>query len=199
MMNYRAQFNIAECCFEKITNPAFVGIFSDDAPMSLDSPAIGVAYRIRRSITITSYAGGGAGFPADDGVVRELTKQHSELLETYIKTIPQDKLYFFEDGSMYSLAMLRALVQIAKKFSKHVTCIAIEPGAYNGRRRMHQFESSWEVINELSDETHLLEFTPPDSKCTISEYYALKMNSVLSQLAGIESGLDAYDYYPKQG
>ena len=61
-MNYHAKFNIAECSFNKITNPAFLGVFADDSPVPINSPAIDTKYTIRRSITITSYAGGGAGF-----------------------------------------------------------------------------------------------------------------------------------------
>ena len=202
MMNHYAKFNIAECSFKKITNPAFVGFFDyeqQNTPPSLTSLLTGVKGKVRRSVTIASYVGGGAGFPSNEDAERILAKEHSDLLEAYIKTIPQDRLYFFEDGRLVSIGMMMALVKIAKKCSKHVTCIGIEPEAYEGKIRLNRFKSAWEVINELADESHLFDFTSSDIDRTrsVTEYCVLRWHAALRQLADTESGLDSFDYYEK--
>lgn len=200
MMNYHAKFNIAECSFNKITNPAFVGIFSyedEKTPLSLSGPAINIEFKVRRSITIASYVGGGAGFPSNEQAEDILTKEHVDLLEIYVKTIPQDKLYFFEDGTRLSIGMMIALVKIAKKFSKHVICIGIEPDAYEGKKSLNQFKHSWEVINELSDESHIFDFSSSDinRQSSIIAHRASRWNLALTQLANIESNQSSYNYY----
>ena len=55
MKNDYAKLNIAECSFNKITNPAFVGIFDyeqQNTPPSLTSLLTGVKGKVRRSVTI---------------------------------------------------------------------------------------------------------------------------------------------------
>jgi hypothetical protein len=197
MMNYHAKFNIAECSFNKITNPAFVGIFSyehDRPPLSLD-----IEVKVRRSITIGSYVGGGAGFPSNEHAEIYLTEEHGDLLEAYLKTIPQDRLCFFEDGSLVSMGMLMTLLKVAKKCSKHVTCFGLEPDAYEGKKRLARFNHSWEVINELSDESHRFDFSSSDidRKLRVVVFRALRWHVALKQLRDMESGLDVYDYYAK--
>ena len=192
MMNYHAKFSIAECSFNKITNTAFVGIFSyedEKTPPTLGSTDIKV--NIRRSVTIGSYVGGGVGFPSNEMAESILAKEHGDLLEAYIKTIPLDKLYFFEDGTRLSIGMMTALVKIAKKCSKHVTCIGIEPDVYEGQKTLNQFKHSWEVINQLSDESHIFDFSSSNinRQCSIVTHRALRWSNALKQLAAIESGL----------
>ena len=119
-----AKFNIGECSFNKITNPAFVGVFSyenEKIPPSIADPSIKVEIHARRSITVGSYLHDCVGFPMSHEAVKIITNQHLDLLESYIKTIPQERLFFFEDGTRYSHAMMQILVQISKKHSKHVT------------------------------------------------------------------------------
>jgi hypothetical protein len=198
MKNDYAKLNIAECSFNKITNPAFVGIFDyeqQNTPPSLTSLLTGVKGKVRRSVTIAFYM----GFPSNEDAERILAKEHGDLLEAYIKTIPQDRLYFFEDGRLVSIGMMMALVKIAKKCSKHVTCIGIEPEAYEGKTRLYRFKSGWEVINELADESHLFDFTSSDIDRTrsVTEYSVLRWHAALRQLADTESGLDSFDYYEK--
>jgi hypothetical protein len=200
MMNYYAKFNIAECSFKKITNPAFVGVFAyeqQNTPPSLTSLLTDVKGKVRRSVTIASYVGGGVSFPSNERAERILAKEHGDLLEAYIKTIPQDRLYFFEDGKLVSLGMMMALVKIAKKCSKHVTCIRIEPKTYEGEIGLNRFKSEWEVINELADESHLFDFTSSKIARTrsVTEYSVLRWHAALRQLADTESGLDSFDYY----
>jgi hypothetical protein len=92
--------------------------------------------------------------------------------------------------------MMMAVVKIAKKSSKHLTCIGIRPEAYEGKTRLNRFKYAWTVINELADESHLFDFTSSDIDRTliVTEYSVLRWHEALSQLAGIESGLDSYDY-----
>lgn len=97
-----AKFNIGECSFNKITNPAFVGIFSYEngkTPPSITDPSIKVEVHTRRSITVGSYLHDCVGFATSDEAVEIITNQHLDLLESYIKTIPQERLFFFEDGT----------------------------------------------------------------------------------------------------
>lgn len=207
MMNYLAKYNIGECSFKKITNPALVGIFSYEngkTTPSLDDPSVDMEVRIRRSITIGSYTGGGAGFPSIKNVVDIITKEHSDLLETYIKTILQEKLYFFVDGTRYSIAMMQILVQISKKLSKQATCFGVLPEAFEGKMAINEFNSSWEVINELADESYIFDlesthtYKSNKSEMTLNTYESLRWRSVLEKMAEIETGLDNYDYYSKR-
>ena len=130
---------------------------------------------------------------------RILANDHGDLLEIYIKTIPQDRLYFFDDGTTISVGMMIILVKIAKKCSKHVTCIGIQPESYEGGKCLNHFKKSWEVIAELSDESHIFDFTSADisTSNTVDEHRALRWNVALQQLADIESGLDVYDYFSR--
>ncbi|MDT8451553.1 MAG: hypothetical protein RQ936_02265 [Gammaproteobacteria bacterium] len=200
MMNYLAKYTIGECSFKKITNPALVGIFSHEnkkTPPSLDNLSIDIEVRIRRSITIGSYLGGGVNFPANISAVDIITNEHLELLETYIKTIPQEKLYFFSDGTRYSMAMMQILVQISKKLSKHVACLGVLPGAFDG----NGLGSSWEVITELADESSIFDFesTPTfksnKSEVTFETYGTLRLMTVLEKMTQNETGLANYDYF----
>jgi hypothetical protein len=207
MMNYHAKYNIGECSFNKITNPALVGIFSyenEKTPPSLDDPSIDIEVRIRRSITIGSYLGGGAGFPDNKDAVNIITKEHLGLLETFIKTIPQEKLYFFDDGTRLSIGMMLTLVQISKKLSKHVACYSILPASFN-KVVLKRFNSPWKVISELADESYIFDFESTNiyqqqnkSELTLIMYLSLRWNEALKQIAEAENGFDSFDYYSKR-
>jgi hypothetical protein len=58
--------------------------------------------------------------------------------------------------------MMMALVKIAKKYSKHMTCIGFEPDIYEGKIRLNRFKYALAIINELADELHLFDFTSSD-------------------------------------
>ncbi len=205
-----AKFNIGECSFKKITNPAFVGIFKFDntkTPSSLVDPIMEETH-IRRSITVGSYLGDCDGFPMNDLAVNVLTAEHSVVLDAYIKTIPQDRLFFFSDGERYSHAMMQILVQISKQHSKHITCLGVQPETFNRPKRRRSFNMSWDIIKELADETMLFDFETKEEfkKLSISnvnrqEYNSLRWRQVIEIIVDVEDRsdkFDRFDYYSKR-
>ena len=118
-----AKFQIGESAFNKVTNPAIIGVYTvgnDKTPQSLVDPEVEV--HIRRSITVGSYLRDCIGFPSHKEAVDILKSEHFEVLQDYIKTIPKERLFFFEDGTKYSSAMMQIIVDISKKFLKRVNC-----------------------------------------------------------------------------
>lgn len=102
--------------------------------------------------------------------------------------------------------MMQILVKISKKYSKHVTCLGILPAWFIGKadkRALDSFNQSWEVINKFSDESSIFNFDSTniiplhesDSILEWNSYYSLRWNSILNQLADIESYCDSYDYF----
>jgi len=177
-----AKFQIGESSFYNVTNPAIVGVYSfgnDKSPQSLVDP--GVKIHIRRSITVGSYLRDCVGFPTHKEAVDILKSEHFEILEAYIKTIPQEQLFFFEDGARYSLAMMQILLEISKKFSKSVTCLGVLPFQYEGQRLLTSFNQSWEVIKELADEAILFDLAMSDSFKQI-EFDLLTIDSIRPQI-----------------
>ena len=204
MMNYYAKFQLAECAFNKITNPAFIGIFTYEngkvsIPPSLSPDSFDQEIFIRRSISIGSYLGGGAGFPSRKDALEILLYDHRELIEAFIKTTPQDKVILFEDGSRYSHAMLQILAQICNQFDKHVLSISQLPPSFERKKALDSFNQSWEEIKELSDEYFLfdLEKEHPNHKgilnLTLKSYNDLKWSTLFHILVDRESGFELFE------
>ena len=204
MMNYYAKFQIAECVFNKITNPAFIGIFTYEngkvsVPPSLSPDSFEQEIFIRRSISIGSYLGGGSGFPSRDYALEILLYDHRELIEAFIKTIPQDEVILFEDGSRYSHVMMQILVHIFKKFDKHVTSIALLPPSFERKKALNIFNQSWEVIKELSDEYFLLdmEIEQPNYQEILNlkgnTFYDLRWNKLFQKMTDKENGFKLFE------
>lgn len=194
-----AKFQIGESSFKKVTNPAIVGVYTignNNAPQSLVDPEVEVY--LRRSITVGSYLRDCVGFPMHDEAVDILKSEHFEVLQAYIKTIPQERLFIFEDGSKYSSAMMQILVEISKKFSKRVTCLGMLPFQYEGTRALTSFNQSWNIIKELADKAIIIDFAMTGSFENI-EFDLLNADSIrhqviLKKVAGMESDFERIDY-----
>lgn len=195
-----AKFQIGESAFNKVTNPAIVGVYTvgnDKIPQSLVDPEVEV--HIRRSITIGSYLGDCVGFPMHDEAVKILKSEHIDILKAYIKTIPQEQLFIFEDGSKYSSAMMQILVEISKKFLKRTTCLGVLPFSYEGTRALASFNQSWEVIKELTDDAILIDFEITDSFKQLDhgdllEIESIRQQYILNKVADMESKFDKVEY-----
>ncbi len=194
-----AKFQIGESSFKKVTNPAIVGVYTignNNAPQSLVDPEVEVY--LRRSITVGSYLGDCVDFPMHDVAVDILKSEHFEILQAYIKTIPQERLFIFEDGSKYSSAMMQILVEISKKFSKRVTCLGMLPFRYEGTRALTSFNQSWNIIKELADKAIIIDFEMTDSFKNIEfdllNADSIRQQAILKKVAGMESDFERIDY-----
>ena len=198
-----AKFQIGESAFNKVTNPAIVGVYSvgnDKTPQSLVDPEVEV--HIRRSITVGSYLRDCISFPSHKEAVAILKSEHYEVLQAYIKTIPQERLFIFEDGSKYSSAMMQILVEISKKFSKKVTCLGMLPFRYEGAIAIASFNQSLEAIKELADEAIIFDFELTDSfeqirsELDFDEIISIRQQAILKKAAGMESEFEKIEYPP---
>jgi len=196
-----AKFQIGESAFNKVTNPAIVGVYSvetDKTPQALVDPVVEV--HIRRSITVGSYLHDCVGFPMHYEAVDILKSEHFEVLQAYIKTIPQEQLFFFEDGTKYSSAMMQILVEISKKFLKRVTCLGVLPFRYEGTRALTSFNQSWEAIKGLADEAIIFDFELTDSfkqiesELTLNTSIPIRQQAILKKVAGMESEFERIEY-----
>lgn len=196
-----AKFQIGESAFNKVTNPAIVGVYSfenDQTPQSLVEPDIVI--HIRRSITVGSYLRDCVGFPMHNEAVDILKSEHFEVLRAYIKTIPQERLFIFEDGTKYSSAMMQILVEITKKYFKRVTCLGVLPFRYEGTRALTSFNQSWKVIKELADEAIIYDFELTDSfkqmgsEFDMYEIVSIRQQAILKKVAGLESEFEKVEY-----
>jgi len=194
-----AKFQIAESAFNKVTNPAIVGVYTvgnDKTPQALVDPEVEV--HVRRSITVGSYLGDCVGFPMHKEAVNILKSEHHEVLQAYIKTIPQEQLFIFEDGTRYSSAMMQILIEISKNLLKRVTCLGVLPFRYEGTRGLASFNQSWEVIEELADNSIIFDIEMSDA-FKQKEFDLLKIDSIrqqiiLKKVAGMESEFERVEY-----
>ena len=195
-----AKFQIGESAFNKVTNPAIIGVYTvgnDKTPQSLVDPEVEV--HIRRSITVGSYLRDCIGFPSHKEAVDILKSEHFEVLRAYIKTIPQQRLFLFEDGSKYSSAMIQILIEISKKYLKSVTCLGVLPFRYEGTRALASFNQSWDVIKELADEAIIFDFEMTDSFKQLADddflvIDSIRQQAILKKVAGMESEFEKIEY-----
>ena len=195
-----AKFQIGETAFNKVTDPAVVGIYSvetDKFPQTLVDAEVEVY--IRRSVTVGSYLHDCVGFPSHKEAVDILKSEHFEVLRAYIKTIPQQRLFIFEDGSKYSSAMMQILVEISKKYFKTVTCLGVLPFRYEGTRALASFNQSWDVIKELADEAIIFDFEMTDSFKQLADddflvIDSIRQQAILKKVAGMESEFEKIEY-----
>lgn len=196
-----AKFQIGESAFNKVSNPAIVGIYSvenNKTAQSLVDPEVEV--HIRRSITVGSYLRDCVGFAMHKEAVDILKSEHFEVLQAYIKTIPQEQLFIFEDGSKYSSAMMQILVEISKKFLKSVTCLGVLPYRYEGTRALASFNQSWDVIKELADDAIIFDFEMTDlfkqirSELDMDEIVTMRQQAIFKKVAGMESEFEKVEY-----
>ena len=195
-----AKFQIGESAFNKVTNPAIIGVYTvgnDKTPQSLVDPEVEV--HIRRSITVGSYLRDCIGFPSHKEAVDILKSEHFEVLRAYIKTIPQQRLFLFEDGSKYSSAMIQILIEISKKYLKSVTCLGVLPFRYEGTRALASFNQSWDVIKELADEAIIFDFEMTDSFKQLADddflvIDSIRQQAILKKVVGMESEFEKIEY-----
>jgi len=196
-----AKFQIGESVFNKVSDPAIVGVYTvgyDKAPQALVNPEVEV--HVRSSITVGSYLGDCVGFPMHKDTVAILKSEHSKVLEAYIKTIPQEQLFIFEDGTRYSSVMLQILVEISKKLSKNVTCLGVLPFRYEGTRGLASFNQSWEVIEELADNSIIFDIEMSDAfkhkELDLLNIDSIRQQIILKKIAGMESEFERIEYPP---
>ena len=103
---------------------------------------------------------------------------------------------------MYSVAMMQILMQLAKKHSKHVSCLGVRPFKFERQRALNRYMQSWEIIEQLSDVSGFIDFESSDDyqsvqKDTITknELLSLRHNYVIKEIAKIEGKGDNFDYY----
>lgn len=194
-----AKFQIGESAFKKVTNPAIIGVYSvenNKTPQLLVASEAEV--HIRRSIIVGSYLRDCVGFRTHKEAVDILKSEHFEVLQAYIKTIPQDQLFFFEDGERYSLAMMQILVEISKKLSKNVTCLGVSPFEFEGTRWLTSFNQSWDVIKELADEAILFDLEMTDSfkkmEIDLHKIDYIRRKIILKKIADMGSDFEEIEY-----
>lgn len=149
---------IGEFHFKRITNPAFVGIFdcqTENFPPRLNASRKKI--EIRRSISATSFLGDCTGYPKNGIAETIIGEQHLEFLESYVKSIPQDILWFVADCGLYSHITLKFLAMLAKQSGKTVNSIAMPPLKLYGPRISSNFETSWEETTKFCDSSVLID------------------------------------------
>ena len=198
MLNYLAKYSIGEYNFTKITDTAFVGILEvkQNGLLAVDLSTLEPKAYLKRSITIGSRLGGGAGFPAPEHVLNVMTNEHCDLKEAFVKTISQEKVILFNDGERYSHVMMQTLVPVLKKFGKHVSSIALLPPSFYGNKALDSFNNSWEFTKTQSDESiaHNVDYLHQGESAVgvkLDDIDGLRKVEIMKKIAQIESGLDA--------
>ncbi len=163
MMNYLAKYSIAQCILsgekkDLTEGVAIVGILelTSKGILETDFSQMDVNIYIRGAITIESRLGGGVGFPNREHAFDVMSDNHSNLINAFLDTIPQEKIVLFDDGERYAVNMMKLIVNLAHIKGKHITCISIEPVRFHGRKLLKEFHTCWKEIEAEADESILL-------------------------------------------
>ncbi|NDW15465.1 hypothetical protein GTQ48_08025 [Alteromonas genovensis] len=176
---------VGEFHFKRITNPAFIGIF--DCQRNNFPPRLNASRKkveIRRSILTTSFLGDCTGYPKNGIAEAIIGEQHLEFLESYVKSIPQDVLWFAADCGLYSHITLKFLAMLAKQSGKSVNSIAIPPLKLYGPRVSSNFEASWGEITEYCDSSVLIEASLDKETASMAKQEGF--NNLLEQVKFVE-------------